>query len=71
MQFTSIFILVILILVVSNGLTLYFLKKKPGKTQDFSELELLSDLVNNHRAMIEIRRIDPAEIFLRSPKSQL
>lgn len=62
-------LIVIGVLVVTNATTVVFLTRKKKKGfESYSNLDLLSDLVNNHKSLIEIKRIAPGEVFLRSPR---
>ena len=65
-----ILLVIIGLLLISNAIFVYLYAKKKNKRglSDYSDLALLSDLVNNHQAMIKITRVDPGNIFLRSPK---
>lgn len=60
---------IIIGLITTNILTivLYFNQKKKKPTE-YGNLELLSDLINNNKTIIEIKRIAPGKIFLRSPR---
>ena len=65
----------ITILVISICLNLYQIycakiqdKMKPKVEKD---LRLLSDLMSNERAIIEIKRIAPSSMFIRSPKDMM
>lgn len=62
---------ILLALLLSLSFNIYtsiklFKNSKQGKVQ--KDLTLLNDLMNRDRAIIEIRRIAPQQIFLRSPK---
>lgn len=66
-------IVIILTVLAASSLTLNaFLLlrkiKKPNKQETYDVKELLNDLLSG-RALVEVRRISPADIFLRSPKS--
>ena len=64
---------IILTLITAFSLTLnaFLLLKKPKQAErkeDYKVSELLHDLLAG-RALVEVKRIAPADVFLRSPKS--
>lgn len=68
MGFTVIISLIVSVLILSNFLFIILYFKKPKKEVSYDNLELLSDLINNNKAIIEVRRIAPGRLFLRSPR---
>jgi len=62
-----IMIVLVGILILTNGITLYLLlKKKKGKLRgDLKQIDLaLKDFESRRGCMVEIRRVDPDSVFL-------
>ncbi len=61
--------LIIFLLVFNSSLILFliFHNKKPNQTD--LDIELLSDLSQRNRSLIEIKRISPESFFIRNPRA--
>lgn len=58
---------VVVVLLITNVLTLYFKKKPPKPLKSLDATSLLHDLTRNGEAVIRVTVVDPESIFLRSP----
>ena len=63
----SIYELVLFLSLAANGYLFFLFKKKPTKQESYEAQELLRDLLTGS-ALIEVRRIAPTDVFLRSPR---
>lgn len=52
---------------ISNAFLFYRLKRKPKKTETYDAKALMIDLMRGG-ALVEIKRLDPDSIYLRSPR---
>lgn len=64
----SVAILIALGLSILGNIGQYLASKKPSQKQDHEQLKILADLLNNHRVLVRMERVDPSEYFIRSPK---
>jgi len=67
MQLTLLIICIFLF--VSNMVFIVLYTRKPKQIkQDNESIQILADLLKNRRVLVELRRVDPGQVFLRSPR---
>lgn len=67
MTYQFIIIIISSLSIALNAYLLFRLKNKIKKTESYEVKHLLADLAQGG-ALVEIRRLDPHSVFLRSPR---
>jgi hypothetical protein len=65
MQFTE---LINVVLFLSNIIFIVLYIRGKKQTEPTDSLHILTDLLKRHRVLVELKRIEPGQVFLRSPK---